>query len=49
MLKEATLIMEELEETLNNEDVCFADCIVKVLETADKLRQVMVYDELYHK
>lgn len=36
-LKRAVVLVEELTDTLNNEDVCFADCINAVIRTANEL------------
>lgn len=36
-LKRATILVEDLTDTLNNEDVCFADCINAIIKTANEL------------
>lgn len=36
-LKRATVLVEDLTDTLNNEDVCFADCINAIIKTANEL------------
>lgn len=41
MLNTQVKLVEELTDTLNDEDVSFADCVIKIVETADNLRKDM--------
>lgn len=36
-LKRATILVEELTDTLNDENVCFADCVNAIIKTANEL------------
>ena len=36
-LNKATILVEELTDTLNDEDVCFADCVNAIIHTANEL------------
>lgn len=38
-LKRATILVEELTDTLNNEDVCFVDCANAIIKTANELEE----------